>query len=106
MSSQFFVYSQVFYSYFFILDIICSWVFGFGNSYYVDILKDWEYCWQEGLVYFDGEIDCIYESGDLMIIVIFLGKWKFMLVGSDFMVVWNLGFDKVVWFFDFLDVVW
>ena len=106
MSSQPLAYSQALHSYFPTPDITRSRVLGLGNSHYVDTLKDWEYCWQEGPVYFDGETDRIYESGDPMTIVTPSGKRKLTSVGSDSTVVWNPGPDKAARLSDFPDAAW
>jgi len=106
MSSQPLAYSQALHSYFPTSDITRSRVLGLGNSHYLDTLRDWEYCWQEGPVYFDGETDRIYESGDPMTIVTPSGKRKLTSVGSDSTVVWNPGPEKAARLSDFPDAAW
>lgn len=106
MSSQPLAFSQALHSYFPTPDVGRSRVLGLGDSHYIDTLRDWEYCWQEGAVYFEGETDRIYESGAPMTIVTPSGKRKLSSVGSDSTVVWNPGPAKAATLSDFRDDVW
>ncbi|MCK2147756.1 MULTISPECIES: D-hexose-6-phosphate mutarotase [Marinobacter] len=106
MSSHPLAFSQALHSYFPTPDVGRSRVLGLGDSHYIDTLRDWEYCWQEGPVYFEGETDRIYESGAPMTIVTPAGKRKLSSVGSDSTVVWNPGPAKAATLSDFRDEAW
>ncbi|MBW4933380.1 D-hexose-6-phosphate mutarotase [Marinobacter sp. F4206] len=99
-------FSQALHSYFPTADISRSRVLGLGNSNFVDTLKNWDYFIQEGPVYFEGETDRIYESGEPLTIVTPAGSRKLKSVGSDSTVVWNPGPDKAARLSDFPDHAW
>ncbi len=101
LSRQPLAFSQALHTYLPTADISRTRVLGLGNSQYIDTLKDWEYCTQEGPVYFEGETDRIYESGESLTVVTPLGKRKLTSVGSDSTVVWNPGPDKSARLSDF-----
>ncbi|AOY87528.1 D-hexose-6-phosphate mutarotase [Marinobacter salinus] len=99
-------FSQALHTYLPTTDITRTRVLGLGTSNYTDTLKDWAYCSQEGPVYFDGETDRIYESGEPVTIVTPSGSRKLTAVGSDSTVVWNPGPDKAAGLSDFPDTAW
>lgn len=99
-------FSQALHTYLPTTDITRSRVLGLGFSNYIDTLKDWEYCTQDGPVYFDGETDRIYESGEPLTIATPGASRKLTAVGSDSTVVWNPGPDKAIALSDFPDAAW
>ncbi|WP_303289461.1 D-hexose-6-phosphate mutarotase [Marinobacter sp. SS5-14b] len=98
--------SQALHTYLPTQDIARTRLLGLGNSQYVDTLRDWEYFNQEGPVYFEGETDRIYETGEPLIVVTPSGKRKLTSVGSDSTVVWNPGLEKSRRLSDFPDTGW
>ena len=107
LSSDPLAFSQALHTYLPTTDISRSRVLGLGFSNYIDTLKDWEYCTQDGPVYFDGETDRIYESGEpLTIATPGAASRKLTAVGSDSTVVWNPGPDKAIALSDFPDAAW
>jgi len=99
-------FSQALHTYLPISDVTRSRVLGLGYSQYIDTLDDWEYKHQEGPVYFEGETDRIYESGEPLTIVTPSGNRKLTSVGSDSIVVWNPGPEKAARLSDFPDEAW
>ncbi|MBZ2167881.1 D-hexose-6-phosphate mutarotase [Marinobacter sp. F4216] len=99
-------FSQALHSYFPTADINRTRVLGLGNSNYIDTLDHWEYRNQEGAVYFDGETDRIYESGEPLTIVTPGGSRRLRSVGSDSTVVWNPGPEKAARLSDFSNSAW
>ena len=99
-------FSQALHTYLPTDDIQRTRVLGLGNSQYIDTLKDWEYASQEGPVYFEGEVDRIYETGEALTVVTPSGKRKLTSVGSDSTVVWNPGPGKAQRLSDFPDSAW
>lgn len=106
LSSDPLAFSQALHTYLPTTDITRSRVLGLGFSNYIDTLKDWEYCTQDGPVYFDGETDRIYESGEPLTIATPGASRKLTAVGSDSTVVWNPGPDKAIALSDFPDAAW
>ncbi|MGF2734977.1 D-hexose-6-phosphate mutarotase [Marinobacter sp. DUT-1] len=99
-------FSQALHTYLPTSDVTRSRVLGLGYSQYIDTLDDWEYKNQEGPVYFEGETDRIYESGEPLTIVTPSGSRKLSSVGSDSTVVWNPGPEKAARLSDFPDEAW
>lgn len=99
-------FSQALHTYLPTTDITRSRVLGLGHSNYIDTLKNWEYCAQDGPVYFEGETDRIYENGEPMVVVAPESSRKLTSVGSDSTVVWNPGPDKAKTLSDFPDTAW
>lgn len=99
-------FSQALHTYLPTPDVTRSRVLGLGYSQYIDTLDDWEYKNQEGPVYFEGETDRIYESGEPLTIVTPSGSRKLTSVGSDSTVVWNPGPEKAARLSDFPDEAW
>lgn len=87
-------------------DISRTRVLGLGNSQYMDTLKGWEYFTQQGPVYFEGETDRIYESGEPLAVITPAGKRTLTSVGSDSTVIWNPGPAKSIKLADFPDTGW
>jgi len=94
LSHQPMAFSQALHTYLPTADIHRTRLLGLGNSQYIDTLRDWNYYPQEGPVYFEGEVDRIYESAEPLTVVTPAGKRKLSSVGSDSTVVWNPGPDK------------
>ena len=99
-------FSQALHSYFPTSDITRTRVLGLGGSQYIDTLNNWEYRNQEGPVYFEGETDRIYESGEPVTIVTPRTGRKLSAVGSDSTVVWNPGPAKAARLSDFPATAW
>jgi len=99
-------YSQALHTYLPTIDITRSRVLGLGHSHYIDTLKDWEYCTQDGPVYFEGETDRVYECGEPLTVVTPSTSRKLIAVGSDSTVVWNPGPDKAKNLSDFPNSAW
>lgn len=99
-------FSQALHTYLPTPDVSRSRVLGLGTSDYIDTLKNWEYCVQEGPVYFAGETDRIYQCGEPLTVVTPAGSRKLTAVGSDSTVVWNPGPGKAARLSDFPDAAW
>ncbi|KAA1175068.1 D-hexose-6-phosphate mutarotase [Marinobacter salinexigens] len=99
-------FSQALHTYLPTPDIERTRLLGLGQSHYIDTLENWEYRTQEGPVYFHGETDRIYETGESLTVVTPLGSRKLTSVGSDSTVVWNPGPDKAARLSDFPDSGW
>jgi len=99
-------FTQALHTYLPTSDITRTRVLGLGNSQYIDTLDNWEYRNQEGPVYFEGETDRIYESGETLTIVTPRTGRKLSAVGSDSTVVWNPGPAKAAKLSDFPDTAW
>jgi glucose-6-phosphate 1-epimerase len=106
LSSEPLAFSEALHSYFPTADISRSRILGLGQSNYIDTLQEWDYRSQDGPVYFDGEVDRIYESGEPLTIVTPRGSRKLRTVGSDSTVVWNPGPEKAARLSDFPDQAW
>ena len=106
LGSEPMAYSQALHTYLPTVDILRSRVLGLGYSHYIDTLKDWEYCTQDGPVYFEGETDRIYESGEPLTIATPNTSRKLTAVGSDSTIVWNPGPHKAAELSDFPDSAW
>ena len=98
--------SQALHTYLPTPDLIRTRVLGLGYSSYIDTLDNWAYTFQEGPVYFSGETDRIYESGEPLTVVTPAGSRKLTPVGSDSTVVWNPGPDKAARLSDFPATEW
>jgi len=98
--------SQALHTYLPTPDITNTRLLGLGDSQYIDTLKDWNYATQDGPVYFDGETDRIYESGDVLIATTPERRTKLIGFGSDSTVVWNPGPDKSQRLSDFPATGW
>ncbi|MGC8119080.1 D-hexose-6-phosphate mutarotase [Marinobacter sp. VGCF2001] len=99
-------FSQALHTYLPTNDIQRTRILGLGNSQYINAIKDWEYTHQEGPVYFEGEVDRIYESGETLTVVTPSSRCKLSSVGSDSTVVWNPGPNKARRLSDFPDSAW
>lgn len=106
LSDEPLAFSQALHTYLPTPDITRTRVLGLGYSQYIDTLDNWEYKPQEGPVYFDGETDRIYESGEPLKIVTPGGSRRLTPVGSDSTVVWNPGPEKARALSDFPDSAW
>lgn len=98
--------SQALHTYLPTPDLIRTRILGLGYSSYIDTLDNWAYTFQEGPVYFSGETDRIYESGEPLTVVTPAGSRKLTPVGSDSTVVWNPGPDKAARLSDFPATEW
>ncbi|MFV8571106.1 D-hexose-6-phosphate mutarotase [Marinobacter sp. SBS5] len=98
--------SQALHTYLPTPDIAGTRLLGLGNSQYIDTLKDWSYATQDGPVYFEGETDRIYESGDRLVATTPERRTKLTGFGSDSTVVWNPGPEKSKRLSDFPDTGW
>ncbi|MBJ6137709.1 D-hexose-6-phosphate mutarotase [Marinobacter litoralis] len=98
--------SQALHTYLPTPDITHTRLLGLGNSQYIDTLENWEYATQDGPVYFDGETDRIYESGDVLIAATPERRTKLIGFGSDSTVVWNPGPAKSQRLSDFPETGW
>ncbi len=87
-------------------DILKSRILGLGTSQYIDAVDHWQYKTQDGPVYFEGEVDRIYESGEPVTVVTPAGSRKLCPVGSDSTVVWNPGPYKAARLSDFPGSAW
>lgn len=99
-------YSQALHTYLPSSDILQSRILGLGSSHYIDTLQDWQYCVQNGPVYFEGETDRIYENGEPLTVITPGTSRKLTGVGSDSTVVWNPGPHKATKLSDFPDSAW
>lgn len=99
-------FSQALHTYLPTDDATRTRVLGLGNSQYIDTLREWEYFNQEGPVYFDGEVDRIYETDEALTVITPHAKRKLTSVGSGSTVIWNPGPDKARRLSDFPDSGW
>lgn len=99
-------FSQALHTYLPTEDIIRTRILGLGGSQYIDTLQGWQYVNQEGPVYFDGEVDRIYETGEPVSLVTPGNKRILNPVGSDSTVVWNPGPEKAKRLSDFPESGW
>lgn len=99
-------FSQALHTYLPTTDITRTRVLGLGDSQYIDTLRDWADFRQDGPVYFDGETDRIYESGEPLTVVTPTGKRKLTSVDSDSTIIWNPGPEKAQRLSDFPDLAW
>ncbi|MBK1871729.1 D-hexose-6-phosphate mutarotase [Marinobacter sp. 1-3A] len=106
LGSEPLAFSQALHTYLPTSDIKGTRILGLGFAHYIDTLKNWEYCTQDGPIYFDGETDRIYENGDPLTVVTPATSRKLTAIGSDSTVVWNPGPKKALKLSDFPDTAW